>query len=535
MSRNVDVIVVGAGHNGLIAAGYLARAGLDVLVVEAAETVGGMMSTNAVIPETPDYRFNEGAMDNSLFRATRIAEDLRLAEFGYREIEIDPPYVYLDSEDASLCIWRDPRKTATELEYYSRRDAATYLQLIRDLRGVMDVMVPYMLSRPTRPDLTKIVSGAKGVLRHPGRWAPLARLMSASHAEAIEENFEHPMIRGPLAALPPFAQIEAEATGWSLIYFGIIQKLGVSRIVGGTGGLTDALAASLQAAGGRIRTGAVVAGLNVDKGRVTGVRLDNGEELRARAVVTTCNPKVTLLDLLPAGVLSEVQVVRAKGIPTAGQAASSFKINIALDGRSGLSRYEARRGDGLDLRKPAMAWATYEEHVEAWKACSRGELPRTLPGIAILPTATDPSQAPAGKDTFWWWTGIAAAHPRESWKTLGERAANDVIKDVAAHLDSIDELEIGRQVLTPDDIAVRFRAPDGNVYHVDANMTRFGPLRPAPGFGGYRTPVPGLFLSGAGTHPSAGICGVPGQLAARAVLRDFKKHDGRLSQAAVRG
>jgi phytoene dehydrogenase-like protein len=529
MTRTADVIVVGAGHNGLVAAGYLARAGLDVLVVEAYDKVGGMMATNAVIPETPDYRFNEGAMDNSLFRATTIAADLQLAQFGYREVELDAQYVFLDDDDASLCIWRDPARTADELKQFSRKDASTYLDVMRDLKALMDLMVPYMLSHPTRLDLGKIIAGGMKMLRRPNRIAPLLRLMTGSQAEAIEENFTHRMVRGPMAALPCFIQIEADATGWALVYFGLLQKIGVSRIVGGTGALTDALAASLLANGGKIRTSAKVDGLTMDQGRVTGVRLDNGEELTARAVITTCNPKTALLELLPNGVLSDAQSVRARHIPTAGQHASSLKINVALGGQSGLSRYEKRRGDGVDLRKPAICWNTYEQHVEAWNACSRGELPKALTGVTILPTGADPSQTPAGKDTLWWWTGIAAADPKESWATLGDRATNQVMKDVAAHLDNIDELEIGRQVLTPDDIAVRFDAPDGNVYHVDSSMTRFGPMRPALGFGRYRTAVPGLFLSGAGTHPSAGICGVPGQLAARVVMRELKakKNVGR--------
>jgi phytoene dehydrogenase-like protein len=232
--------------------------------------------------------------------------------------------------------------------------------------------------------------------------------------------------------------------------------------------------------------------------------------------------------------LTEVQRVRARHIPTAGQHASSFKINVALDGRSGLSRYEARRGDGLDLRKPAVSWGTYEQHVAAWAACARGELPASLPGISILPTGVDPTQAPEGKDTFWWWTGIAAAHPRESWQTLGEQAVKSVMAEVAAHYDDIEELEIARKVLTPDDLAVRFRAPDGNVYHVDTVLTRFGPLRPAAGFGGYRTSVPGLYLSGGGVHPIAGICGVPGQLAAKTLLRRFAAENDKPHRLRVR-
>jgi phytoene dehydrogenase-like protein len=291
-------------------------------------------------------------------------------------------------------------------------------------------------------------------------------------------------------------------------------------VIGGTGALTDALARCLVASGGRIRTGAAVAAINVRDGRATGVTLDTGEALNARRVLAACHPKRTLQDLLPAGTLDHRSQTRVRHIPTDSQHASSFKVDVALSGRLELPRHQAWRRDEVDLRQPVVCWAGFEEHVRAWEACARGELPRPLAGCAIIPTGLDPSQAPAGQDSFWWWTGIAPAHPHQPWGTLGPQAADELLAQAAVYYDGLEAFEIARAVNTPATLAERFNVPDGNVYHVDTTSLRFGPMRPAPGLGGYRTPVDGLYLTGAGTHPVAGICGLPGRLAARTMLRE---------------
>jgi phytoene dehydrogenase-like protein len=231
-------------------------------------------------------------------------------------------------------------------------------------------------------------------------------------------------------------------------------------------------------------------------------------------------------DWLPDGALPDRLAERVPYIPTSSTHASSFKIDVALSGRAELSNHQINRRDDVDLRRPALCLTTFDDHVAAWSACARGAVADPLPGFAILPTGMDPSQAPEGQDTFWFWSGIAPAHPARPWPELAGATAQSVLGDAAKYIDGLEKLEIDRRVMTPEDIEARFRAPDGNVYHVDPVATRFGPLRPLRGAAGYRTPVEGLFLSGASTHPSAGICGIPGQQAARAVLRGQK---GRMS------
>jgi phytoene dehydrogenase-like protein len=215
---------------------------------------------------------------------------------------------------------------------------------------------------------------------------------------------------------------------------------------------------------------------------------------------------------------------RVARIPTSGTKASSFKFDLALRGRIDLTAYESRRGGGPDLRKPALVYTTFEEHVAAWEACARGDMPNPLPMITLIPTAADPTQAPDGQDTIWSWTGIAPSHPREEWKDVGPEVAEREIRRASRYLGGVEELEIDRRVMTPPDFAERFRVPDGNVYHVDPTALRFGPLRPAIGLSGYRSPVTGLYLSGGSMHPSAGICGVPGREAAKSALSFLQKH-----------
>jgi phytoene dehydrogenase-like protein len=299
----------------------------------------------------------------------------------------------------------------------------------------------------------------------------------------------------------------------------LIHRSGVGRFQGGTGAITDALARCFAAAGGQLRLGAAVDGLLMRDGRVGGVRLETGEQIIAGQVITTNNVKVTLSQWLPNGALDDALTQRLRHIPTASTNASSFKIDVALDGRAALSTHQANRRDSVDLRKPALCLTSFDDHVQAWDACARGEVPDPLPGFAILPTGMDPSQAPDGQDTFWFWSGITPVNPTRPWSKLARPTADKVLERTAKYIHGLTEFQIDRRQQSPEEIATRFRSPDGNVYHVDPVATRFGPLRPAAGFAGYRTPIEGLFISGGGTHPSAGICGIPGQQAARAVLR----------------
>jgi phytoene dehydrogenase-like protein len=283
-----------------------------------------------------------------------------------------------------------------------------------------------------------------------------------------------------------------------------------------------------------VRCGTPVETLRVVDGRVTGVVLEGGEEVGAsRAVLTACGPSIVLNRMLPAGLLPARLQQAAHNIPTTSTGWGNTKINVALKGRVELPRWQRWRrenlaGDSVDLRLPCVTWSTHEQSLIAGEQAAKGEVPEMIPGLSQVTTAFDPGMAPAGHDTWWFWSGLVPARPNESWDVVRSKIETRVLADCARYYEGLDSMEIARRTLTPHDLESRFGAPDGNVYHVDPIITRFGPSRPAMGLGGYRTPVPGLYLSGSGTHPIAGINGMPGMNAAKTLIKALKK-DGRLA------
>jgi phytoene dehydrogenase-like protein len=522
MTATCDVIVVGAGHNGLVAACYLARSGLDVLVVEAADTVGGMTWSAPLVPQAPHHVMNPGALEINFLRGTGIIADLGLVQHGYREAEVDPPYVFAEPGGETLALWRDPARTVEELRRFSRRDAEAYLEFSRILDGAIGALLPLILANPVRPGWKNVLASLRGVAGHRREVAALTRFLTSSATEVLEERFESPMLKGLIAQLTGFIPLTGDASAAVLLAMGIVHRFGVARVVGGTQGLPDALTRCLEEAGGQVRTAAPVGQLLVEGGWVTGVALTDGEELRARAVLAACDPVTTLTRLLPVGTLSGELEARVAGIPTANSNAAVLKVDIALQGRLELPLHQSKRRDDVDLRKPMLLIGDLDAVNDAFAAAATGHLRTPTPFISAVPTAMDPSQAPAGQDTFYAFLNYAPAQPQEPWDSFREAAGKSLVAEASLYYRGLEELEIGRRVQAWPDIAARTGATRGNVIHVDFSPFRAGPLRPARGFAGYRTPVPGLFLTGAGTHPSGGVVGVSGKLAAETLQRSLR-------------
>lgn len=535
--RSADVVVVGSGHNGMVAAAYLARAGLDTVVVEASPTYGGMTATNEMLPEAPGYTINEASIQASLFRTTNIDEDLGLGrKYGLKQTVIDPAHFQLAADGSSLGLWRDPRRTADELRHFNRRDADRLLELYRVIDAAVEIGLPVMQTSVTRPSIKAIMKSVAGAAKNRKELVNVGRWMANSQAEAIEEYFEHDMIKAPLLTSLPFMPFDTDLSGWSLIYLGVLSKYGVSMFHGGTGSFPKALAACIADHGGRVVTDSPVEELVVEQGRVTGVRIRGGREITARrGVLTACSPRTTLDRLLPKGVLPPRLQNAANHIPTKKRGITDYKLNVALSGQLRMTKHEKWRGDGIDLRLACNCFHPYEEVLAAARACVRGETPEHIPGLATVPTAFD-RFAPEGKDLFWYWSGLTPSIPRDGWDKARKEITDKVIRDAQHYYEGIESLEVARRELAQPDLEDRFWAIDGSVYHVDPTITRFGPRKPAPGFAGYRTPVPGLFLTGSGTHPVAGISGMPGQNAARTMIKLFKAEDrgGKLHALTAR-
>jgi phytoene dehydrogenase-like protein len=530
-----DIIVIGSGHNGLVAACYLQQAGLDVLVLEANDWIGGCTSTSAIIPEAPDHLISPCAADFCLIRAATIVDDLQLRRHGYVEIEVDPPYVAPTPDGASLAFWRDPHRTAQEIKRFSQRDARAYLKYAELLDSALDAGLGYILNNATRPGFDAVAQATRVGLRHPRHLASLLPLVMGSAAEAIDERFRHPIVRGGLASMSAIgAPITHKGSGINALFPGIVSRIGVSRAVGGSQALPDSLVRCLVDLDGHVRTGARVQDLLVTGDRVTGVRLTGGEELHARAVVAGCDPMQTLGRMLPDGMLPDRIARRVRDIPSTNGGNAYFKVDMAFSGQLRTDRLDAWRGDGLDLRRTALLAGSFEEMCEAVDRSSSGLLPQPFPFAALTPTGVDDSLAPAGMETLYLWVGWAPRDPAGGWTdALAHEAATSLIEHASLYYENIKDIEIGRYVEPWPLLAQRTNTPDGNPYHVDLLFSRNGPLRPAFGLGGYTTPVPGLYLTGAGTHPGPAVSGIPGQLAARTVLRTLRDLDGGGARATA--
>jgi phytoene dehydrogenase-like protein len=519
MALTYDVVVIGAGHNGLVSACYLARAGLDVLVVEAGPTVGGMTSTTTPIEEAPHHRINMCAVDVAFLRGTNIVRELQLRRFGYREIDLDPAYVYLHSDGESLALWRDPRQTATEIRKFSTHDADAYLTLVRHLDAVLQVAQPLMATNPCHPRPGGVARAATIAARRRTDLRGAPSLVVSSAAEAIDERFHHPFVRDAIGAMISLWDSPSRiGSAYLLMFLAVCHRFGVGRLVGGTQTLPDSLVGALRSLGGAVRCEAKVQEILVSGDRATGVRLASGEELVARkAVIATCDPRTALGKLLPTGCLDPTIAARVAHIPSFSDGAGFLVAHFALSGQLRLERHERLRQDGLDLRKPIHFMGGLDPGVASYSEAQAGRFPVSPPFGTIIPTAVDPSQAPPGQDTFYLLANAAPLNPEVSWASLKPVACKALVAHAAEYFDGLEELEIGRIEETPEDLADRLNVTNGNWMHVDT--WRIGPFRPAPGLSGYRTPIAGLYLGGCGSHPGPGMSGLPGRNAAQEVLR----------------
>lgn len=521
--RDADVLIIGAGHNGLVAACYLARAGLDVLVLEGRDIIGGCTTTEVLVPEAPEFSFSPCADDVISLRASTVPRDLDLARYGYHEIEIDPAYIVLDPDGGSIAFWRDVRRTVDEMRRFSPRDARTFEELIGQLMPISDVAIGLMATNPTRPDIGKVLRAAR-LLGRPKSLATLSSLATMSAAQAIQERFEHPTVRSGLAQLASYGSpITLDHTGINLLIIPLIMRVGMARPRGGMGMLPRALERSLTASGGRIQTSARVEQLLVNAGRVSGVRLTTDRELYAGTVLAATEPTQVLNRWLPEGALSERMAARAAHIPTRSANCAHFKIQVACRGKLELKRHKAARTDDLDPRLPTQMVGSLDDVCRAITDAGNGRLPDPLPFASMVNTAADPTLAPPGQDCLSLWSGWVPYEPAEGWDAFKATTEKAFVEHAMAYFDGIDTLEVGRWVESPTEMMERTTVPTGNVYHVDMTLMHLGPLRPAAGFGGYRMPVPGLYLSGGGTHPGPSVSGMPGQQAARTLLRDRRK------------
>jgi len=524
MPQRYDAIVIGGGHNGLVNAAYLARAGKKVLCLERRYVLGGAAVTEEIIP---GFKFSVFSYVVSLLRP-EIIRDLDLPRHGLEILPLDGTFTPLPSGDY---LWRvnDHAKTRREIKRHSKLDAEAYeefgksmVQMCRFVKPILGMIPPDPTSLDPR-DLKKLAFLGKRFqsLSSEDRYN-LVQLMTMSAADFLDQWFETDCLKATMSAsgiIGTFLGIRSPGTAYVLLHHymgeidGAFRSWGFSR--GGTGGISNAIGSAARELGVEIRTEAPVAKILVKDGIAGGVVLESGEEIHASVVSSSVDPRLTFLNFidsreLPGDFLDEVRLYKFRG--------SSGKVNLALDG---LPEFKALPGFGRHLRG-AMSISPSMEYMErAYDQAKYGEFSRRPYIDMVIPTLTDPSVAPPGKHILSCFVQYAPYKLASgTWDEQREAFGNTVIDTIAEYAPNIKDIIVGKQFITPLDIERTTGLSEGNIFQGELSLEQLFFLRPAAGWAKYRTPIKKLYMCGSATHPGGGIMGAPGRLAALEILKD---------------
>ncbi len=523
-----DVVIIGGGHNGLACAAYLAKAGLDVLVLEKRGVVGGAAATEE---PWPGYRVSSASYVVSLM-PPQVVRELDLKRFGYEVSIITPDYFVPFPDGTSLTLWGDVERDAAAIGRFSERDAAAYVafdryfdRVARLLKDLLFVVPPNMNLR----DLPKWAATAGRFRKWSGRdLHETVRLFTMSAADFLDEWFEDERVKGALATqaiIGAWCGPMTPGSAYVLMHHWIGEVDGHAGAwgwaKGGMGGISTAMARAAEAAGAEIRTDAEVDRVAINaSGRAVGVALADGSLVRAQRVVSCAHPVTTYLSLigeerLPGDVVRDVKRYRTRS--------GSVKLNVAL---SELPAFPAWDQEG-DPHRGLVAVSPSIEYLErAWDDAKYGRMSEHPYVEVVFPTAHEPEGlAPKGKHLMLAFSQYGPYELAEgSWDEGGrDDYAARVLKALGEFAPSLESAVEHLEVLTPRDIEERFGLIGGNIMQGELTPDQLFSFRPIPGHGDYRTPVAGMYLCGSGTHPGGGVMGVPGRNAASVILRDHKR------------
>ncbi len=529
MSQKYDVVVIGGGHNGLVNAAYLARAGKKVLVLERRHIVGGAAVTEEIIP---GFQFSECSYVVSLLRP-EIIRELDLPRHGLEILPLDGTFTPMLNNDY---LWRvnDHGKTVREIRRHSRVDAEAYEEFSKLMVPMCRFVKPLLSMIPPDPtslnprDLNKLYSLYKRFqeLSSDERYT-FVQLMTMSAAEFLDQWFETDALKATMSAsgiIGTFLGVRSPGTAYVLLHHymgeidGAFRSWGFSR--GGTGAISNAIASAAQEAGAEIRTKAAVCKILARNGRATGVALEDGEEISATVVSSGVDPHLTFEkflepDELPVEFLEDVRRYKFRG--------SSGKVNLALEA---LPDFRCLPGAGTHLRGAISISPSVEYMERAYDDAKYGHFSRRPYIDIVIPSLTDPSVAPPGKHVlscFVQYAPYKLAEGEGTWDEQRERFGDNVVNTIAEFAPNLKRIMIGRQVLTPLDLEREFGLTQGNIFQGELSLEQLFFLRPVPGWAYYRTPIQNLYMCGAATHPGGGIMGAPGRIASQVILRDWRK------------
>jgi phytoene dehydrogenase-like protein len=524
MTQQYDAVVIGGGHNGLVHAAYLARAGRKVLVLERRHVLGGAAVTEEVFP---GFRFSVASYVVSLLRP-EIIRELDLPRHGLEILPLDGTFTPLENGDY---LWRvnDHARTRREIARHSRVDAEAYEEYGKAMVEMGRFVKPILEMTPADPT-SRDLKGLLELLRIGRRFQKLpgadqynqVQLMTMSAIDFLDQWFETDALKATMAAsgvIGTFLGVRSPGTAYVLLHHymgeidGAFRSWGFAR--GGTGAISNAIADAAREAGVEIRTQAPVARILTKGGRVTGVALAGGEEIPAVTVSSSVDPRLTFFTLLgrehlPSEFAEDIERYKFRG--------SSGKVNLALDS---LPDFRALPGAGPHLRGAISISPSVDYMERAYDDAKYGRYSRRPYVDVVIPSLTDPSVAPAGKHVMSCFVQYAPYHLKEGdWDSERERFGDTVIDTLAEHAPNIRDIILHRQVLTPLDLERDFGLTEGNIFQGELTLEQLFFLRPAPGWAQYATPVRGLYMCGSATHPGGGIMGAPGRNAARKILKD---------------
>jgi len=526
MAKVYDSIIIGGGHNGLVCAAYLARAGRKVLVLERRHVLGGAAVTEEVYP---GFKYSVCSYVVSLLRP-QIIRDLDLPSHGLEILPLECSFSPA-LEGPGLVRWPESAKTRREISRYSKKDAEVYpefgremMQMARWVKPIIDMVPPDPTS--FRPSHLSALAGLGNRIRGMSdeQLVRLAKMMTMSSADFLDEWFESEVLKAPMAVsgiIGTYLGVRSPGTAYVLLHHymgeidGSFRAWGFSK--GGTGQISLAIASAARSLGVEIRTEADVDSVIIKGNEAVGVALADGTELRAKTVVSGVDPHLTFLKLvgqehLPDEFTDQIKRYRMRG--------SSGKVNLALDR---LPEFTCRPGDGLHMRGDIAVAPSIDYLERAYDDAKYGEFSKRPYMNVVIPSLTDSTVAPPGKHVmsiFVQYAPYQLAEGPETWPDKREAFGDAVVDTLAEYCPGLKESILHRQVLTPWDLEKDFGLTEGNIFHGELSLEQLFFLRPAPGWARYRTPVKKLWMCGSGAHPGGGVMGAPGVLAAERMLKE---------------